>query len=76
VPDDLFLGVDGRLLRPGHRPGRCQACLNAQPPFAGVDIVDWRLRHGALVANAAFSSRRRALPLRRSSATTPSIASK
>ena len=53
-PTILFLGVDGSYCGQVTDTVRCQACLNAQPPFAGVDIVDWRLRHGALVANAAF----------------------
>ncbi|HEX4885500.1 MAG TPA: glycosyltransferase [Casimicrobiaceae bacterium] len=32
----------------------CDACLRAQPALAGVDIVRWRERHGALLAGAAF----------------------
>jgi O-antigen biosynthesis protein len=33
---------------------RCQRCLDAQPAFAGIDIADWRARHRALIARAAF----------------------
>ena len=32
---------------------RCSACLAEQPAFADVDIVRWRDRHAALLANAA-----------------------
>jgi glycosyltransferase involved in cell wall biosynthesis len=53
-PTMLFLGVDGKYCGQVTDASACAACLRAQPPFAGVDIVDWRLRHGALVANAAF----------------------
>jgi glycosyltransferase involved in cell wall biosynthesis len=53
-PTILFLGVDGNYCGQVTDPSVCRMCLQAQPPFAQVDIVDWRLRHGALVANAAF----------------------
>ncbi|HEY7903359.1 MAG TPA: glycosyltransferase [Casimicrobiaceae bacterium] len=33
---------------------QCARCLAAQPPFAGIDIVAWRRRHGEIVARAAF----------------------
>src|SRR5262249_30769700 len=32
----------------------CARCLDAQPPFRGVDIVSWRARHHALLAKSAF----------------------
>jgi len=32
----------------------CAACLAAQPEFAGIDINDWRAKHRALLARAAF----------------------
>lgn len=53
-PTILFLGVDGNYCGEVTDARRCQACLAAQPAFAGVDVVDWRLRHGALVASASF----------------------
>ena len=53
-PTMLFLGVDGNYCGQVTDAAACAACLRAQPPFAGVDIVDWRLRHAALVASAAF----------------------
>jgi glycosyltransferase involved in cell wall biosynthesis len=53
-PTMLFLAVDGNYCGQVTDASACAACLRAQPPFAGVDIVDWRLRHGAVVANAAF----------------------
>ncbi|MEO6929315.1 MAG: glycosyltransferase [Casimicrobiaceae bacterium] len=35
-------------------PAVCRPCLAAQPPFAAIDIVDWRARHRRLVQRAAF----------------------
>ena len=32
----------------------CSRCLDAQPTFAGTDIVHWRREHAALAAGAAF----------------------
>ena len=32
----------------------CARCLDAQPAFAGTDIVQWRREHAALAAGAAF----------------------
>lgn len=32
----------------------CRSCLAAQPAFASIDIGDWRRRHAALFAAAAF----------------------
>ena len=53
-PTMLFLGVDGNYCGQVTEQSVCARCLRAQPAFAQVDIVDWRLRHGALAANAAF----------------------
>ena len=53
-PTILFLGVDGNYCGQVTDPIECRACLRAQPAFAQIDIVDWRLRHGALVTNASF----------------------
>ena len=53
-PTILFLSVDGNYCGQVTDQSVCSTCLRAQPAFAQVDIVDWRLRHGALVANAAF----------------------
>jgi len=53
-PTLLFLGADGNYCFEQTDPAVCGACLRAQPPFAGVDIVDWRARHRALLARAAF----------------------
>lgn len=33
----------------------CRSCLAAQPAFASIDIGDWRRRHAALFAAAAFA---------------------
>ena len=35
-------------------PVACQACLLAQPGFAGVDVAAWRDEHAALVGGASF----------------------
>ena len=32
----------------------CEACLSAQPVFAGIDIDQWRARHRVLLERAAF----------------------
>lgn len=53
-PTLLFLGTDGSYCFEQTDPAICGACLRAQPPFSGVDIVDWRARHGGLVDRAAF----------------------
>ncbi len=53
-PTILFLGVDGMYCGAQTDPSFCTRCLAAQPPFAHVDIVDWRAIHAALLARAAF----------------------
>ena len=53
-PTITFLNAEGRYCGGVTDERVCQACLNAQPHFAGVDIVSWRERHAALVARAAF----------------------
>ncbi len=53
-PTILFLAADGNYCYEETDPVKCSACLGAQPAFAQVDIVDWRLRHRALLARAAF----------------------
>jgi len=35
-------------------PARCGPCLASQPEFSGIDILEWRSRHGALIARASF----------------------
>jgi glycosyltransferase involved in cell wall biosynthesis len=32
----------------------CQACVDAQPDFAGIDVAGWRAQHARLVERAAF----------------------
>jgi GT2 family glycosyltransferase/glycosyltransferase involved in cell wall biosynthesis len=32
----------------------CARCLDAQPPFRGIDIASWRARHHALLERSAF----------------------
>ena len=44
-PTILFLGVDGMYCGAQTDPSFCTRCLAAQPPFAHVDIVDWRAIH-------------------------------
>ena len=53
-PTILFLAADGNYCYEETAPDVCGACLAAQPAFAQIDIVDWRLRHRALLARAAF----------------------
>jgi len=53
-PTILFLGADGNYCYEETDPAVCSACLSAQPAFAHIDIIDWRLRHRALLARAAF----------------------
>ena len=53
-PTILFLAADGNYCYEETDPAVCRACLSAQPAFAQVDIVEWRLRHRALLARAAF----------------------
>ena len=53
-PTITFLTQHGRYCGGETRVAVCQRCLDAQPPFAGVDIAKWRERHGHLVADASF----------------------
>ncbi len=53
-PTILFLGVDGMYCGAQTDASICARCLAAQPPFAGIDIEAWRVRHRALLARAAF----------------------
>jgi len=53
-PTLLFLGADGNYCFEQTDPAVCGACLRTQPAYAGVDIEDWRARHQALLARAAF----------------------
>jgi glycosyltransferase involved in cell wall biosynthesis len=53
-PTILFLGVDGMYCGAVTDPAVCGRCLAAQPAFASIDIVAWRVRHRALLAHAAF----------------------
>ena len=53
-PTILFLGADGDYCYEETDPAVCGACLSAQPAFAQIDIIDWRQRHRALLARAAF----------------------
>jgi GT2 family glycosyltransferase/glycosyltransferase involved in cell wall biosynthesis len=55
-PTITFLGADGMYCGAQTDPETCRRCLAAQPPFAGVDIMEWRTRHGAVLAGAAFLS--------------------
>ena len=53
-PTILFLGVDGMYCGAQTEASFCARCLEAQPAFAGIDIVAWRDRHRALLARASF----------------------
>ena len=53
-PTITFLGVDGMYCGARTDALACQACLDAQPEFQGLDIVEWRSRHRALLAGSAF----------------------
>ncbi len=53
-PTITFLDASGRFCGGVTDTATCRRCLAAQPPFAGIDIVDWRERHRALIARAAF----------------------
>jgi glycosyltransferase involved in cell wall biosynthesis len=53
-PTILFLGVDGMYCGAQTDPSFCTRCLAAQPAYAKIDIVEWRVRHRALLADAAF----------------------
>ena len=53
-PTITFLDAGGRYCGGVTDARTCQACVAAQPAFAGVDVEAWRARHGALVERAAF----------------------
>jgi GT2 family glycosyltransferase/glycosyltransferase involved in cell wall biosynthesis len=53
-PTITFLDASGRFCGGVTDAATCRRCLAAQPLFAGIDIVDWRERHRALIARAAF----------------------
>ncbi len=53
-PTITFLDASGFFCGAQTDPAVCGRCLAAQPSFVDVDIVDWRLRHHALLARAAF----------------------
>lgn len=46
--------ADGRHCGGETDAARCTRCLDAQPTFAGTDIVQWRREHAALAGGAAF----------------------
>jgi GT2 family glycosyltransferase/glycosyltransferase involved in cell wall biosynthesis len=47
APDGMYCGAETDV-------ERCNACLHAQPDFRAIDVADWRARHAALAAHAAF----------------------
>ena len=53
-PTITFLDAEGRYCGGVTDRRACQACVDAQPPFAGVNVTSWRERHAALVERAAF----------------------
>ncbi len=53
-PTITFLDEGGMYCGAQTDPKTCGACLAAQPPFAGIDIVRWRERHRPLIEQAAF----------------------
>jgi len=53
-PTITFLDAEGRYCGGVTDRRACQACVAAQPAFAGIDIASWRETHAALVARAAF----------------------
>jgi GT2 family glycosyltransferase/glycosyltransferase involved in cell wall biosynthesis len=53
-PTITFLDRDGRYCGGVTDRRACQACVEAQPAFAGVNVSSWRERHAALVERAAF----------------------
>jgi len=53
-PTITFLDPAGRYCGGVTDARTCQACVDAQPSFAEVDVATWRARHGALVERAAF----------------------
>jgi glycosyltransferase involved in cell wall biosynthesis len=53
-PTITFINAEGRYCGGVTDRRICQACVDAQPAFANVDVSSWRERHAALVARAAF----------------------
>ena len=53
-PTITFLDPAGRYCGAVTDAATCARCLAAQPEFAGIDIVQWRARHGKFVDKAAF----------------------
>jgi glycosyltransferase involved in cell wall biosynthesis len=53
-PTITFLDPSGRYCGAITDAAICARCLAAQPEFAGIDIVEWRARHGAFINKAAF----------------------
>ena len=53
-PTITFLNAEGRYCGGITDRRACQACIDAQPAFAGVNVTSWRERHAALIERAAF----------------------
>jgi GT2 family glycosyltransferase/glycosyltransferase involved in cell wall biosynthesis len=53
-PTITLLNADDSYCDAETDPAMCRACLAAQPPFAKVDIGEWREQHRALLEGAAF----------------------
>ena len=53
-PTITFLDASGFFCGTQTEAAICSRCLAAQPPFADVNIVEWRARHHVLLARAAF----------------------
>jgi GT2 family glycosyltransferase len=53
-PTITFLDPRGRYCGGVTDARACQACVDAQPDFAGIDVAAWRARHARLVERAAF----------------------
>lgn len=53
-PTITFLDPQGRYCGGVTDAVACQACVQAQPAFRGIDVDGWRHRHASLVARAAF----------------------
>jgi len=53
-PTITLQDAEGRYCGGVTDAARCGACLRAQPPFAAIDIVQWRARHARLFDAASF----------------------
>ncbi len=53
-PTITLLAPDGMFCGGVTDEAACTRCLDAQPPFRGLDIAAWRARHRALLARSAF----------------------